>query len=60
MINWFDMLMFLLLIFAFCVGIILLILLFDFVVKKITKSEQKTDVKKDNTSTKQNCDKNQK
>lgn len=58
MINWFDTFMFLLLIFLFCIGIILLVLLFDFVVKKISSSYTKVDNKKDDNSTKQNRSKN--
>lgn len=58
-INWFDAFMFLLLIFFFGICIILLVLLFDFVVKKISTPQEKIDNKKDNTSTEQNSNKNQ-
>ena len=60
MINWFDVFMFLLFLVLFCVSIILLVLLFDFVAKKISNSHENVDNKKDNTSTEQNRSKNQK
>ena len=60
MINWFDVFMFLLFLVLFCVSIMLLVLLFDFVAKKISNSHEKVDNKKDNTSAKQNSNKNQK
>lgn len=52
--------MFLLVIFAFCVGTLLLVLLVDFVAKKIYKSTNESDSKKDDADTKQNNSKNNK
>ena len=60
LINWFDVFMFLLVIFAFCVGTLLLVLLVDFVAKKIYKSTNESDSKKDDADTKQNNSKNNK